>query len=206
MAAASQAAAELARVHADLRAALVARAADDPPHLALSAVLALAAGWPDDPATEAHLDALLTHPDPGLRLAAAEASRARAIPVLAALCADETLPADLRVRALTAQISAAPSEARRGRLTKALAQPVFQGAALALAGKHGVPLPLDALQALAEAGGPDAAVATAALQMHAAAAESALLALTAHANPTVRAAALDGLGRVGTTIPPYKPC
>lgn len=199
MAAASEAAANLAQIHADLRRALQARAAQDTPHLGLPAVLALAAGWPDDSATQAHLDALLQHPDPALRLAAAEASRSTASTVLDALSADVTLPVDLRMRALTARIGAASSAEREVRLAQSLNAAVFRGAALALASKHGVSLPLDGLIALAQSGGPDSAAATTGLQMHAEAAEPALIALTAHADAAVRSAAFDALGRVGTT-------
>ena len=195
---ASEAAAHLARIHADLRAALRERAAQDSPHLALPAVLALAAGWPDDPRTQSHLDALLQHPDPALRLAAAEASRATSSTVLDALSADPALPTDLRIRALTARISAASGAERAARLAHCLDDAVFCGAALGLASKHGVSLPLDGLIALADLGGAEGIAATTGLQMHAEAAEPALIALTAHVDAAVRGAAFDGLGRVGT--------
>jgi hypothetical protein len=198
MAAASEAAANLAQIHADLRRALLARAAQDTPHLGLPAVLALAAGWPDDAATQAHLDTLLQHSDAALRLAAAEASRSTATTVLDALSADVTLPIELRVRAFTARIGAASSAEREVRLARSLDAPVFRGATLALAIKHGVSLPLDSLIGLAQSGGTDGAAATTGLQMHAEAAEPALLALTDHVEAAVRSAALEALGRVGT--------
>lgn len=200
MQAASEAAARLAQIHHDLRAALRSRATLDPPHLALPAVLALAAGWPDDAVTQAHLDDLLGHPDPMLRLAAAEASRSADPAVLDALIADAGLPAAVRVRALTAQIAHASSAQRRARLAACLDTPMFCSAALALAAKHGVALPLDALVELAQAGGPTGRAATTGLQMHGEAAEPALIALTAQPDAAVRSAALAGLGRVGTLV------
>lgn len=133
--------ARLAHTYGDLRAALVARAREDgPAEGGLTAIAALAAGWPDDPATIALTDALLVDPDPAIRLTVAEAIAARALEELARLAADPRLEPALRVRALVAQVGASGGAARRRVLVAAAAEPCFAAEARRLATTFGVSL------------------------------------------------------------------